>query len=81
MRSNPDTHRFLNSPAAFPGGGGGAPGGGYNGEIHVHNNMHVHAMVDEGVLFEATKKQTAIYAVRNGNAQQGRLAPGALRPR
>ncbi len=71
--------RFMSSPGGGHGDGtGGAGGGTYNGEVHVHHTTHVHAQVDQGVLFEAMKTETAIYAVRNGNAQQGRLAPGAL---
>lgn len=44
--------------------------------VELHHTTHVQAAVDQGVLFEATKTETARYGMRNsGTGQLGVLAP------
>ena len=73
---NSETERFLSSPGA-PSAGTGGGGGGF-GTINLTHTTHVTAMVDQTALFDTVKTETARYAVRNGNPQQGRLAPGKI---
>ena len=75
VMSNSDSQRFMTSPGGGHSANSGG-GGGYDGAIHLNVTVPVQAHVDEGVLFQSIKRHTAIYAVRNGAPQQGRLAPG-----
>jgi hypothetical protein len=73
--NNPHTQAFMNNPGGH--GGSSTAGGGFNGVINLAHTTHVTATVDQGVLFETVKTETARYGVRNGTAQQGRLSPAS----
>ena len=78
IHPNTDTQRFLNSPGGHPGGGGAAPAPAPASGGNLAATIHTHISVDGRELFEVVKTETARYATRNGNPQQGRLAPGRL---
>ena len=71
------SQRFMNSPHhGFAAGTGGSVSGGGGAPPEV--TVHSHVFLDGQQIFESVKTETARYAVRNGNPQQGRLAPGRL---
>lgn len=74
--NNSQSQVFMSNPAGH-GSGAGSGGSGYSGNVTLHHTTHVQATVDQGVLFEAVKTEAAVYEVRNGTPQQGRLAPGS----
>jgi hypothetical protein len=69
--SSAESQRFLTSP----GHGGSGHWAGFTGTINLAHTTHVHATVDQGVLFEAMKTETLQYDIRNGSPQSGSLAP------